>query len=85
MEVDENCELRFLLDLIADNLKVVLDFLGRLSTVDRMDGKILLGSVLQVLVETFFLLVELVVELKDVLLIIEILEELQIHLALDEI
>ena len=85
MEVDDNCELRFLLDLIADNLKFVLNFLGRFSTVDRMDCKILLGSVLQVLVEGFFLLVELVVELKDVLLIIEILEELQIHLALDEI
>jgi hypothetical protein len=50
-----------------------------------MDGKILLGSVLQVLVEGLFLLDELIVELKDVLLIIEFFQEFYVHLAQDEI
>ena len=50
-----------------------------------MDGKILLGSVPQVLVEGLFLLDELIVELKDVLLIIEFFQEFHVHLAQDEI
>lgn len=83
--IDNGSHWRFPSGQISDNRKVAFDVPHRFTTFNWDDSEVLLGCGLQVLVEGILLLVHLVIHLKYVFLIVEIHEELNVHLAHDEV